>query len=71
MFAVGTLVVDATRRHAMSALPDAPVAEDADGMPARARVTLAAVLRGVAAGAGSVAERLDPRHRNPSLAVQD
>lgn len=31
MFPAGSIVVDATRRHALSALPDASVVEDADG----------------------------------------
>jgi len=59
MFPAGSVVVDATRRHAMSALPGAPVEEAAE--PARVRVALAAVLRGVAAGAGRAAERLERR----------
>lgn len=67
MFTAGTLAVDAARRHATSALPEAPVVEDAGATPARA--TLAAALRAVATVAGSAAERLDPRHRNPSPAA--
>jgi len=60
MFPAGSIAADATRRHATAALPDAPVVEEATE-PARVRVALAVLLRGVAAGAGRAAERLEPR----------
>jgi hypothetical protein len=66
MFPAGSIAADATRRHAMSALPDAPVVEDA-AEPARVRTALAAVLRGVAAATGRAAERLEPRHLRVAL----
>ena len=61
MFPAGSIVVDASRRRALAALPDAPVVEDADG-PGRVRVALAALLRGVATHAGRAAERIEPLH---------
>jgi hypothetical protein len=66
MFPAGSIAADATRRHARSALPGAPVVEDATE-PARVRIALAAALRGVAAGAGRAAERLEPRHLRVAL----
>jgi hypothetical protein len=66
IFPAGSIAADATRRRAMSALPDAPVVEDVNE-PAGVRVALAAVLRGVAAGAGRAAERLEPRHLRVAL----
>lgn len=66
MFPAGSVAAEATRRHATSALPDAPVVEDS-AERARVRVALAAVLRGVAAGAGRAAERLEPRHLRVAL----
>lgn len=66
MFPAGSLVVDATRRHATSALPDAPVVPDAP--PARTRITLAAALRGIATHAANAAERLEPLR---AVAVRD
>lgn len=62
MFPNGSLVVDATRRLATSALPDAPVVEDVDVTRAGVRAALAAALRGVAAHASSAAERIEPLH---------
>ena len=65
MFPAGSVAADATRRHATSALPDAPVETVEE--PARVRTVLAAALRGVAAGAGRAAERLEPRHLRVAL----
>jgi hypothetical protein len=62
-----SIVVDAARRHATSALPDAPVE---DAAPARARTRLATVLRGIATIADSAADRVEPRQPRV-LAVQD
>lgn len=64
MFPAGfSLIVDAARRDATSALPDAPVLADDDtaSVSARARVVLATALRSIAAHAGSAAERVEPR----------
>ncbi len=66
MFPVG-FSFDAARRDATSALPDAPVVEDVEPAPvlAPARTALAMALRGVAARAGSAAERIEPLHAGP------
>lgn len=63
MFPTGfSLIVDTTRRLARSALPDAPVVQDADAAPmsTRARVALAAALRTLASRIGGAAERVEP-----------
>jgi hypothetical protein len=66
MFPAGSVAADATRRYATSALPGVPVVEDT-GRPARVRVALAAVLRGVAARAGRAAERIEPVRLNAAF----
>jgi hypothetical protein len=59
MFPAGSIIVDATRRHATSAQPAAPVERDAE--PARGRTVLAAALRGPATRADRAARRIEPR----------
>ena len=63
MYPVGfDLVLDATRRRAHSALPDAPVLdEEPTGQNARQlRLTLANALRAVATRADAAADRVQP-----------
>jgi hypothetical protein len=59
MFPAGSIIVDATRRHATSAQPAAPVEPDAG--PARGRTAVAAALRGLATRADRAARRIEPR----------
>jgi hypothetical protein len=53
---VGTTIADVTRRHALSAMPDAPVVADESRSTDRPRHTLARTLR-------SLADRLEPPRR--------
>ena len=52
--------VDATRRLALSALPDAPVVADVDHAAGRARSWAAARLHSIASAADQLANRVDP-----------
>lgn len=64
MYPVGfDLALDATRRHAQSALPDAPVLPDEVPRPSasvRLRLALASALRTLATRADGAAERVEP-----------
>lgn len=64
MYPVGfDIALDATRRRAQSALPDAPVLPDQIPRPAasvRWRFALASTLRALAIRADSAAERVEP-----------
>lgn len=64
MYPVGFhLALDATRNHAQSALPDAPVLPDEVPRPSasvRWRLALASGLRALASRADDAAERVEP-----------
>ncbi len=60
---IGILLTTPRRPLATSAMPDAPIVDDARHWARPARRVIAAALRGLGGGSRRLADRVEPAHR--------